>query len=255
MTSLRPLIGYLLRSALGDRLLTVLALAIVAGAALAAFVGSTALVEKSELTTVYAATAGRFIVVVCLVLFTCFHVRRTFDTREVDLLLSRPISRFGFVLAEIASLMLLAGLGALLAGIMVGATGRPELPALGFWTLSLAVEAAIVASAALFFALMLSSGVASALACLGFYVLSRMIGLLSAIAAAHAGAGALAWLTDQVVFLLGLVLPRLDLLARTSWLVHGAAEPAGIGLVLVQGVAYLGLLSAIACIDFERRAL
>lgn len=256
MSSLRPLMAYLLRSAFGDRLLAVLALAILAGAAIAAFIGSTALVEKGELTTVYAASAVRYVVVVCLVLFTCFHVRRTFDSREVDLLLSRPVSRFGFVLAEVASLVLLAGMGAVLAGFAVAAAGRPELAALGLWTLSLMVEAAIVATAALFFALMLSSGVAAALACLGFYVLARLIGLLGGIAAAHGGSGPAGWLTDQVVLLLGLVLPRLDLLARTSWLVHGAdGEVAGLGLIFAQSALYLVVLTAAACIDFERRPL
>jgi hypothetical protein len=250
-----PLIAYLLRSAFNDRLLAVLALAILAGAAFAAFVGSTALVERGELTTVYAATAGRFVVVVCLVLFTCFHVRRAFDSREVDLLLSRPVSRFGFVLAEVATLVLLAGLGALLAGIAVAATGRPEPAALGLWTLSLMVEAAIAATAALFFALMLSSGVAAALASLGFYVLCRMLGLLTGIAAAHRDAGSLGWLADQAMFALSLVLPRLDLLARTSWLVHGTADAAGLGLILAQSIACLVLLATAACIDFERRAL
>jgi hypothetical protein len=255
MSSLGPLVAYLLRSALGDRLLTVLAAATVAGAGLAAFVGSTALVENSELTTVDAATAGRKVVVVSQVLITCFHVRRAFDTREVDLLLSRPVSRFGFVLAEVATLVLLAALGAVLAGITVAATGHPDLAALSLWTLSLMVEAAIVATAALFFALMLGSGVASALACLGFYVLSRMIGLLSGIAATHGGSGPLGWLADQVVFVLGLVLPRLDLLVRTSWLVHGAGDPAALWLIFAQGAAYLVLLTAVACFDFERRAL
>ena len=256
MSGLRPLIAYLLRSALGDRLLAVLALAILAGAALAAFVGSTALVEKGELATVYAATAGRFVVVVCLVLFTCFHVRRTFDSREVDLLLSRPVSRFGFVLAEVATLVLLAGIGAALAGLAVAAAGRPEAAALALWTLSLMVEAAIVATAALFFALMLSSGVAAALACLGFYVLARLIGLLGGIAAAHGRSGPAGWLVDQAVLLLGLVLPRFDLLARTSWLVHGIdGDIGGLGLIFAQGALYLVLLGAAACIDFERRAL
>ena len=256
MSGLRPLIAYLLRSAIGDRLLAVLVLAILAGAALAAFVGSTALVEKAELTTVYAAAAGRFVVVVCLVLFTCFHVRRTFDSREIDLLLSRPVSRFGFVLAEVATLVLLAGIGAALAGLAVAAAGRPEAAALALWTLSLLVEAAIAATAALFFALMLSSGVAAALACLGFYVLARLIGLLGGIAAAHGRSGPAGWLVDQAVLLLGLVLPRFDLLARTSWLVHGMdGDMGGLGLIFAQGALYLVLLSAAACVDFERRAL
>jgi hypothetical protein len=256
MSSLGPLIAYLLRSAGATRLLAVLALAIVAGAALAAFLGSTALVEQSELATVYAATAGRYAVVLSLVLFTCFHVRRAFESREVDLLLSRPVSRFGFVLAEVATLVLLAGAGAALAGIAVAAAGRPAPAALGLWTSSLMVEAAIAATAALFFALTLSRGVAAALACLGFYLLSRMIGLLGEIAGAHGGSGPQGWLADQAVLLLGLVLPRLDLFARTSWLVHGAGDDAaGLCLIFVQGSVYLVLLTAAAGIDFERRAL
>jgi ABC-type transport system involved in multi-copper enzyme maturation permease subunit len=256
MSSLRPLVAYLLRSACADRLLAVLALAIVAGAALAGFLGSTALVEQSELAMVYAATAGRHAVVAALVLFTCFHLRRAFESREVDLLLSRPVSRFGFVLAEVATLVLLAGVGAVLAGIAVAASGRPEPAALGLWTSSLMVEAAIAATAALFFALALTSGVAAALAGLGFYVLSRMIGLLGELAGAQGGSGPQGWLADQAVFLLGLALPRLDLFARTSWLVHGGGEDAaGLGLIFAQGLVYLVLLTAAAGIDFERRAL
>src|SRR5919108_1474548 len=131
MSSLRPLVAYLLRSACADRLLAVLALAIVAGAALAGFLGSTALVEQGELATVYAATAGRYAVVASLVLFTCFHLRRAFESREVDLLLSRPVSRFGFVLAEVATLVLLAGVGAVLAGVPGAAGGRPQAAAPG----------------------------------------------------------------------------------------------------------------------------
>ena len=145
---------------------------------------------------------------------------------------------------------------AVLAGISVAASGRPEPAALGLWTSSLMVEAAIAATAALLFALVLSSVVAAALACLGFYVLSRMIGLLGELAGAHGGSGPEGWLADQAVFLLGLVLPRVDLLARTSWLVHGAGDDAAaLGLIFAQGLVYLVLLTAAAGIDFERRAL
>jgi hypothetical protein len=45
-------------------------------------------------------------------------------------------------------------------------------------------------------------------------------------------------------------------MARTSWLVHGTdGDAAALGLIFAQAVLYLVVLTAAACIDFERRAL
>ena len=144
---------------------------------------------------------------------------------------------------------------AALAGIAVGAIASPGLAAAGWWTLSLFVEGVIVAVAALFFALALPSAVTSALAALGLYALGRMIGLLGGIAAAHAPAGPIMWTLDRLVGLLTLVLPRLDLLSRSAWLVHGAGDLAGLGPALLQGLVYVMLLGAAASFDFGRRQL
>jgi hypothetical protein len=187
--AIRPLLGYLLRVALGERLLLTVLAALGAGAALALFLGSTALVEQREFAAVLAANAARLTVVLALVLFTCFHVRRAFEGGAVELLLSRPISRRGFVAAHVLMLILWAGLMATLAGLAVGAIARPGLAAAGWWTLTLFVEGVIASVAALFFALALPSAVASALACLGLYALGRMIGLLGGIAAARSRPG------------------------------------------------------------------
>ena len=253
--ALRALLNYLLRVALGERLLVTMVAALVASAALAAFLGSTALVEQREFAAVLTANAGRLVVVLALILFTCFHVRRAFDSREVDLLLARPVSRWDFVLAYVVMLILAAALMAALAGLAVGLIARPGLAALGWWTLSLFVEAMVVAVAALFFALALGSGVTSALACLGLYALGRLIGLLGGIAAAQGHAGPLERMLDQLVGLLALVLPRLDLLGRSAWLVHGISDPDQVATAVLQGALYVLLLGAAASFDFGRRQL
>ena len=170
---LRPLVAYLVRAALGERLFAGLLGALLLSAALAAFLGSTVLVEQREFAAVLTASAARLAVVLALVLFTCFHIRRAFDSREVDLLLSRPVSRADFVLAHALMLILCAALLAALAGLTVAVIARPAPAAWGWWTLSVFLEATIVALAALFFALALRSGVTSALACLGLYLLGR----------------------------------------------------------------------------------
>ncbi len=253
--ALRPLLGYLLRVALGERLLAILLATLAASAALAVFLGSTALVEQREFAAVLAANAARLVVVLALVLFTCCHVRRAFEAGAVDLLLSRPISRRDFVLAHVLMLILGAGLMAVLAGLAVGAIARAGWAAAAWWTLSLFVEGAIVAVAALFFALALASAVTSALACLGLYALGRMIGLLGGIAAADDRTGPIAWTLDHLVALLALILPRLDLLSRSAWLVHGIGDPVQLGPALLQGGLYVVLLGAAASFDFGRRQL
>jgi hypothetical protein len=247
------LVIYLLRTVLGDRAIAALVLLMVAGMAIAAFVGSTALVEQRELATVFTATACRLAVVIVLTLVTCFHVRRAFEMREVDLLLSRPISRGDFVAAHVVTLLLLAAIAATLAGAAVGVVARPAAVALGLWTLALLIEAAIVAVAALFFALSLPSGVASALACFGLYVLARLIGLLAGIAAAQSHTGPTGWLLDQLMTVFALLLPRLDLLAQSAWLVHGAGT--GLGTLFAQGAVYVVFLAAAARFDLGRRQL
>ena len=252
---LRPLVAYLVRAALGERLFAGVLGTLLLSAALAAFLASTVLVEQREFAAVLAASAARLAVVLALVLFTCFHIRRAFDSREVDLLLSRPVSRADFVLAHALMLILCAALLAALAGLTVGAIARPAPAAWAWWTLSVFLEATIVALAALFFALALQSGVTSALACLGLYLLGRMIGLLGGIAAAHGDAGPLERTLDHLVGLLALLLPRLDLLGRSVWLVHGVADPGALLTALLQGALYAVLLGAAASFDFSRRAL
>ncbi len=252
---LRPLVGYLLRAALGERLLVTLLAGFGASAALAVFVGSTALVEQREFAAVLAANAARLVVVLALVLLPCFQIRRAFEAGEVELLLARPISRPGFVLAHILTLAVCAALITAPAGLTVGAIARPGLAAAGWWTLSLFVEGTLAAVAALFFALALRSAVTSALACLGLYALGRVIGLLGGIAAAGVAPGPLAWTLDRLVGLLALVLPRLDLLSRSEWLVHGVGDPAGLGPALCQSGLYIVLLGAAASFDFGRRPL
>lgn len=250
-----PLLTYLLRVALGDRLFVAAAVLLVGSAALAAFVGSTALVEQTEFAAVCTAAAGRLVVVLTLVMFTCVHLRRAFDSSEIDWLLAQPISRRGFVLSYLTLLLLFATIASTVAGLAVVIVARPEWVAVGLWSFSLLIEASIVAAAALFFALMLRSAVTSMLACLGLYALARMLGLLSGIAAVRNHAGPLEMMLDQIMAGLVLILPRLDLLAQSSWLVHGIDDSADHITILLQGVIYLTVIGAAATFDFRRRQL
>ena len=105
----RTLVAYIMATALRDRLFLAFLVLTALAAGIGMFIGGAAIVEKRELSVAYVATATRLIMVIGLVLFVCFYLRRSFESREVELMLSRPISRTAFVLAHVISFI--AGLG------------------------------------------------------------------------------------------------------------------------------------------------
>jgi ABC-type transport system involved in multi-copper enzyme maturation permease subunit len=249
----RTLVAYIMATALRDRLFLALLVLIALATTLAVFIGGTAVVEKRELSVAYVAAATRLIVVAGLVLFVCFQVRRWFDSREIEMMLSRPISRTNFVFAYVISLVILSAIAVMIATVAVGAVARPAPVALAQWALSLLLECTIMVLAALFFALGLASAVASVLVCFGFYVLARMIGILTGIAHAT-GEGsffiqAAAWIMEVI----SVVIPRLDLFGQTDWLVHGVGGEIGLTVILLQTLVYASLLVAAAVFDIQRR--
>jgi len=127
--------------------------------------------------------------------------------------------------------------------------------AAAWWGISLALELALVAAAALFFAMTLSNVVAAIAATAGLYLLARAMPGIQAIAAKplveESWAG---WLARQAADTIALVLPRLDAATRTEWLVYGLQDMRAYGWALAALVAYFVLLTAAGLVDFHRRA-
>jgi ABC-type transport system involved in multi-copper enzyme maturation permease subunit len=92
-------IRYILLTALRDWLFTGLFAAILIATAISATMGSTAFIEEKEMTLAFASQSARLILMTGLIVFVCFHIRNAFDTKEIDVILSRPISRANLVIA------------------------------------------------------------------------------------------------------------------------------------------------------------
>jgi hypothetical protein len=247
----RPLVGYVLKAALRDRLFLALLLAVIVGASVSLFLGSAAVVEKKDFALVFAASGLRLIGAAGIVLFAVFYIRRAFESRDIDFLLSRPPGRVVFILSHAAAFSLLAVLVAALMFCALAAFAQGDAGAPFLWGLSLAVEFVIVANAALFFAMVIPSASGGAMAVFGFYALSRLMGEM--IGTIHAGVdmkgGAL---MGAVMNVIALVIPRLDLMAQSVWLVQGTANTSAV-FILAQGVACSAVLILAAIIDLVRR--
>jgi len=256
VNALAATVRYVLLTAYRDRL----ALAILA-AQLSVLAGSelVAVAALSENLAVGLATAGtmmRAVMVLGLITFVSFHVRRMEETREIEVILTRPISRPTFVLAYFVAYSGLALLLALPAGLLLGVGYGTWTAGLAEWQASLMLECLVLVALSLFCALSLGSATASVMAASGLYLMCRLGAYLRAISEQHTGllahpaADKAARLSVEII---AAVLPRLDLFGQGSWLVYGPGGAWGLGLLAVQTVVTIAVLLLATIRDVNAR--
>ncbi len=253
LTTLR----FLLLTGLRDRLYLSMLVGLGLVALLGSFVGEQNVVESREAVLAYLGFAARFVVVAGIVLFVAVHVRRSFESREILILLSRPMARSRFVLTYWLGFTGIAALLAIAAALLISLIGQPDPAGLMIWTGSVALEAGIMVALALFFSLALP-GVVATLACVfGFYIVARMIGVLIAIAESEyrGFTSDFARGVRDSIDVVALFVPRLDLLGQTAWLVHGVRALDQVIFLGAQSAVYAALILAAAVFDFHKRNL
>jgi ABC-type transport system involved in multi-copper enzyme maturation permease subunit len=248
-------IRYVLLTATRDRLFLGLLLGILAAAYISHVLGSTAMLETEQMAIAFTAASARVIIMIGIIVFIGFHMRNAFDSKEIDVLLSRPISRTSLVISYWVGFAAVAACLVVPTVALVGFIGTLNQTGFLLWSVSLFLESLLVVSIALFAALTIKSGVGTVLASLAIYCLSRMMGFF--LATTNAGnvfkeqkinMGA-QWLMDGIA----LVVPRLDFFAKSNWLIYGARSYEDATLVLVQALVFIPLLLAACVIDFKRK--
>ncbi|MDE3038866.1 MAG: hypothetical protein KGJ21_10520 [Pseudomonadota bacterium] len=246
-------IRYVLITALRDWLFIGLLVGIGFAAGIAAILGSTAFLEEKAMTLAFAAGAARLILMVGLIVFVCFHIRAAFDTKEIDVILSRPISRANLVIAYWLGFALVALLLTLPVIAIIGVIGVESWSGFAGWGLSLILETFLVVALALFSALTLKSAVASVMGCMGFYVLSRMMAFFVVTAKSGMVAGKKFVVLKWALVAISTLVPRLDFFAKTKWLVYGFDSPQGWEVFVLQAAIFVPLLLLASIADFRRK--
>ncbi|MEZ5823239.1 MAG: hypothetical protein R3C97_00360 [Geminicoccaceae bacterium] len=264
------LIRYFLTRAIADRLITAWPFMLTGIGALALGVGQAMMAEQGEASITFLAAGSRLALVLLIVAYTSIWIARDFESKEIELLTSRAASRLDLLLAMLVTILLLAAamaaplpLMALLFGLFAARGHRP-LDGLVLWTVTLAIEAALAGTLALFVSLALPNPVIAMSVTFGWYLLARLSGTLLGTAGiagegqealiAPAGSGDAGMVLDAGMHLLALVLPRLDLMAQSDWLVHGPATGTALFPTMLQCLVHGALLATAAFIDFRRRA-
>jgi ABC-type transport system involved in multi-copper enzyme maturation permease subunit len=248
-------VRYILLTALRDWLFAALIGGVIIAALIAHMLGSTALIETQEMTLSYTAAASRVVIITGLIVFACFHIRNAFDTKEIDVFLSRPITRSNLVFsywlgfATVAFLLVVPSVG------MLALQGLISKQGFFFWTLSLLIECWLVVAIALFAAFTLKSAVTSVMASMGFYVLARMMGFFIA-TTKSAFLFQQQWLNIALtgsIKLVSAIMPRLDFFAKSEWLIYGVKHPQEVNLFMVQAIIFIPLLILATIADFRRK--
>jgi len=245
MNALAATFRYVLITAIRDRMVAAILaghIAVLGGAALMA---ASALTEGRYTGLAMAGEAMRAVMVLGLITFISFHVRRMEETREIEAILTRPISRWAFVLAYFGAYAGIAVLLALCTAPLLFFAFSANGMGLIEWQASLLLECLIIVAISLFCALSLGSATASVMGGVGLYAICRLGAFFRAISENHTG------ILDQpgadrianwVVEGLAAVLPRLDLFGQGRWLIYGPGGGWGVRELLVQAAITVPLL-------------
>ena len=222
--------------------------------ALAGFLSQVAITEATSLQ----ASASAALLRACAIFLVAAHVVssvvREANDKGLELALALPISRPAWYLGKLLGFACTGALIAALFALPLLAWAKPA--DLAAWWLALAVETALVAAAALFFASALGQTVSAIAATAGLYLLARSLAAIQAIAGSPlAGDGASAQAARWVVDAFALLLPHLDTVARGDWLLYGAPPAAELASALGGLGIYIVLLAAAGLFDFSRRNL
>lgn len=247
-------IRYILITALRDWLFIGLLASILFATAISATLGSTAFLEEREMTITFASGAARIILMTGLIVFVCFHIRNAFDTKEVDVILSRPISRSNLVIAYWLGFAFVALLLTIPVVTIIALIGVNDWAGFFGWALSLLLETFLVVALALFSALALRSAVTSVIACMGFYVLSRMMAFFVITSQSGMVGGDIKFvMLKYTLMAISTIVPRLDFFAKSEWLVYGFNSNQDWVVFVLQAVVFLPLLLLASIADFRRK--
>jgi Cu-processing system permease protein len=248
-----PIARYTLLEALRNRLLWLALILVAAGLAFTQFLQQVAITESNQIQAALLAALLRIGAVFMLAAFVVTSMVREFNDKVMELVLSRPLRRSSYFLGKLAGYAAVALALALIFSLPLALF----VPAarIALWGLSLACELLLVTAFALFCVLTLTQVISALAAVAGFYLLSRSISALQIMAAnplsdgLSIGQKLVNFIVDAIAFLL----PGLDRMTQTGWLIYSAPASSEITGLFAQTAVYLLLLCGAALFDLQRK--
>lgn len=179
-------------------------------------------------------------------------VNKEIDKRTIMTILSKPVSRFEYLVGKYLGLLGTIGVMILamtvLFAVALLATGS-HFEVAYLYSLGLTVVEMMVVTAVVIFFSSFTSSVLTSIFTLGVFLAGRMLPDLESFAVVTASPG-----VERVMEVLGYVLPNLDLFDVRNAAVHGLPiDPRHVAWAVLYGVIYSGILLLVADRLFRRR--
>ncbi|MCP4394224.1 MAG: hypothetical protein GY804_08190 [Alphaproteobacteria bacterium] len=246
---------YVLITAIRDRLFIGLFALIALTTGIASFLEDATLTEQYEMSVVYAAASTRLVLVLGLLVFVAFHVQRLYETREIEAILSKPISRSAFVISYWLGLALVAiALAIPVIASVIYFVGEIN-SGVCLWAASIIMESLIVVCIGLFCSLTIEKATTSVLTGIGIYMMARLASFFVAIFQSRPELlenEAARSISGIVMKSISAILPRLDLFGQTNWLLYGI-DNVSWSLFFIQTAIFIPLLLLAAIFDIKRK--
>ncbi len=251
--AIRIIARYTIVEALRNRLLWLVAATLAASLVVAGFLQSVTMAESGAIQSAILAAMLRLAAVFIIVSFVVTSMVREANDKGLELILALPLPRASYFFGKLAGFVTVAIVLALLFGLPL-VLFAPWLQ-VGAWTASLACELVIMTALSLFCVLSLNQVTSALAATAGFYVLCRSIGTIQIIAAAPLDPVS-NWANDVMRLAIdgvALLLPHLDRITRTEWLLYAAPDASTMAIALLDTVLYSALLCGAALFDLYRK--
>ena len=248
-----PIARYTLLEALRNRLLVLALILVAGGLAFTQFLQQIAITESNQIQAALLAALLRIGAVFVLASFVVTSMVREFNDKVMELILSRPLRRSSYFFGKLAGYAAVALALALISSLPLALFAPAARVAL--WALSLACELLLVTAFALFCVFTLTQVMSALAAVAGYYLLARSISALQIMAAnplsdaLSLGQKVVNFVIDAIAFLL----PGLDRMTQTAWLIYSAPTAAEFAQVLAQTAAYALLVCGAALFDLQRK--
>ena len=254
---MKTIFKYIFLTAIRDKIFIGLIAAILAAFSVSGLIGYTSLLEELEMQTVVFASSARIIIIAGMILFICFYIQRLFETKEIQFILSKNISRIKFIFSFWISFNIISTILVLFAAMLILLFCSYNLAGFFYWLFGIFCELLIVSTFAILSSLIMKSSIIAILSNLGFYLISRLTGFFLDAVFLNFSNKTLDFFSSLSIALsqiISRIFPRLDLFSQTNLLIYGLDSKVNLfAIVLGQTLIYVLLMLFIASYDFRKK--
>ncbi|WP_146821067.1 hypothetical protein [Candidatus Deianiraea vastatrix] len=250
---MRGIFLHTIYSARRDRFIIGILFGMIIASIIAGFLGSTSIVESDQMRVIYASATCRFIIMIGMMVFISFHIKRLFENKEMDVFLSRIPSRASIIYSFVSSFLLISFVLIAQAVFIMCVIYMQDFVNIMYWGLTLMLEAAVVVTMSLLLSIAIRSSTLGLLMCFGGYFISRVIGNFVAYIDMSKAGLSFNSITEVILKILSVIIPRLDLFAKSDFIVYGSYSLTSTGILLAQAICYSIFITFVAIFDIRMR--